>query len=87
MQYFSLFQRIPHIPIERYNVKEEGNTQTKNEEQCTRKLTSVFIPKCHICSILCALGTDNEASPEAGRTVYFVTIPAVTDTRVGAHGR
>jgi hypothetical protein len=27
-----------HIPIERYNVSEEGNTQTKNEEQCIRKL-------------------------------------------------
>jgi hypothetical protein len=26
--------------------------------------------------------TDNEASPEAGRTVYFVTIPVVTDTRM-----
>jgi hypothetical protein len=55
--YVKFFQQNKtHIPIEWYNVREEGNTQTKNEEQCIRKLTSVFIPKCDVCFIWCALG-------------------------------
>jgi hypothetical protein len=43
-----------------------------------------FIPSCHHCL---HVDPSMEASPEAGRTVYFMTIVAITNTRVGAHGR